>query len=148
MKNRKGISPLIATVLLVAISLTAFIFIFTWSKGFIKEPVEKFNENIDNSCQSLAFDSSLNGNVININNNGNVPIYGLNVEVSAGGRSFVKFLRSNDGLIGSGESDSIDTDLEISDDMEISITPVLLGTGKESGKSKLYPCEGNKIKLK
>ena len=138
-KRGRGISPIIATVLLIAIALVAFVFIFAWTRGFIKESIAKFNEPVENSCERATFTAEIaeSNRMIYINNQGNVPIYGFNVELSSLGKSSTQFVRPEDGNVYAGESDSINVDMT---GKSVKITSVLLGQGQNSGAAKLYPC--------
>ena len=138
-RNSKGISPIIATVLLIGIALVAFIFILAWTRGFIKESVSKFSEPIENSCSRVSFTSTISDDsqTVYINNQGNVPIYGFNVELSSLGKTSTQFIRPADGTAYAGASDSIGVDMS---GKSVSIVPVLLGQGQSSGAAKLYPC--------
>ena len=141
--EHEGISPIMATILLVCIAAVAFVFVFMWSKGFSQESVLKFNEPIQNSCPKVSFDASIseNGQEIYINNIGKVPIYGFNVETISRGQSYVKFVRPADGNVFAGESDSLAMNLGSAE--KASIIPALLGEGKSSGSSMMYVCETN-----
>ena len=147
--KNEGISPIMATILLVAIAAVAFVFVFVWSKGFAQESLLKFNEPIENSCSKISFDASLSGNrnEIYINNLGEVPIYGFNVHVLSEETSLIKFVGPNDGNIYAGESDSLILDTTIPSYMKVSITPGLLGEGEESGSFKIYVCESKAMEL-
>ena len=139
-QNRRGISPIVATIMLVGISIAAFAFIFTYTRGMVGEQTEKFGEPIENWCGKIVYDASISGNTIYINNLASVPIYGFNIEMSdANGKISVKFARSADGIIDPAESDSITE--EISGATKIKITPVILGKGKNTGKGKIFACD-------
>ncbi len=141
MKNstKRGISPIVATILLIAIALVAFIFILAWTRGFVKESIAKFNEPIENSCARATFTAEISDSnrMIYINNQGNIPIYGFNVELSSAGKTSTQFVRPADGNVYAGASDSIEINTAGN---SVSVTPVLLGTGQSSGVAKLSPC--------
>mgnify|MGYP001613704640 CR=1 FL=1 len=150
--NKRGVSPIVATILIVGISIAAFVFIFAYTRGMIKEQTEKFGEPAENWCSKVVFEASVSESspdTIYINNLASVPIYGFNAVINDQGKTTLKFLRSNDGLIESGESDSIiDSVFTQPEDITFSITPVLLGVGKSSGKPKIFPCNDKKVDLK
>ena len=137
--EKRGISPVVATILLVAIAIVAFVFILAWTRGFIQESIAKFNEPVENSCERVLFNAMISedNQLIYINNQGNVPIYGFNVELSSAGKSETGFIRPDDGNVYSGASDSIRASTA---GQSVKITPVLLGEGKNTGSGKLYPC--------
>ena len=149
MKNKidkKAISPLVATIMLVGLAIVAFIFIFTWTRGMISEQTQKFSEPIENWCGKVAFEATLDGNVVYVNNMASVPIYGMNMELSSKGGKTVKFVRSSDGIIDPAESDSVTLDLSSAE--KIRAIPVLLGVGRNSGKGKIYACSNSAKVLK
>jgi hypothetical protein len=53
-RGKKGISPVIATVLLVSIVIVMGLIIFLVARNFIKEPVTKFGSSADDACGKLA----------------------------------------------------------------------------------------------
>ena len=132
-----------ATILLVGIAAVAFVFVFIWSKGFSQESVLKFNEPIENSCPKVSFDASIseNNQEIYINNLGDIPIYGFNIEIISGGKPYLRFARPADGNIYAKESDSLAVDLNAAE--SVSITPILLGQGRLSGSSIMHACADN-----
>jgi len=80
--GKKGVSPMIATILLIAMVLIIAAVIFLWLKNMVKEDVTKFNdENIELVCQDIIMEASYENNGIVVVNNGNVPIYGLKVDI-------------------------------------------------------------------
>ena len=137
--NKRGVSPLIATVLLVAMTITIFLAIFAFSKGFISEQVEKLGGPIANSCQDISFDAIKSNNIVMLTNKGNVVIYGFNVKAETKGTSKLTFLKSESGKLGIGEVDRIDISGITGD--TITVVPVLLGKGIKSGTGKLQVCD-------
>jgi flagellin-like protein len=145
--SRKGVSPLIATVLLIALTIAAFLAIFAWSKGFIKEQVEKNGQLVDTQCQSIAFDAIMQGNTVYVTNKGNVVVYGFNIRGEKDGTTKLFFLRTESGKLGIGEVDNLDLSSvpTIGDYSKISLIPVLLGRGTNSGTGKLFTCPQEKV---
>ncbi len=89
--ERRGVSPVIATVLLIVIVVVLAGIIFLWARGFLSESATKGDRVVETSCEDVAFeaqivsqaDECLTGGLpspaIDINNIGNVPIYGVKV---------------------------------------------------------------------
>ncbi len=88
--NKKGISPVIATVLLIMLAIILAVIILIWVRSFIGEQVTKNlsgqegdDQLIDSFCPDLQFviDASYDGTIFSISaqNNGNIPIYGFEV---------------------------------------------------------------------
>ena len=89
---KKGVSPIIATVLLIAIVFVLGAIVFVWAKGFLSESAVKGDRVVENSCEEVDFEIQLVGSAsecpdaygsfysaIDINNIGNIPIYGIKV---------------------------------------------------------------------
>ncbi|MBU2522692.1 MAG: hypothetical protein KKE23_00170 [Nanoarchaeota archaeon] len=146
--QHEGISPIMATILLVCIAIVAFVFVFVWSRGFSQESVLKFNGPIEDSCLKVSFDASIseNNQEIYIDNMGDIPIYGFNIDMISGGQSYLRFVRPADGNVYARESDSLVIDTGGAE--KASITPVLLGEGKVSKSSIMYICRNNVAVLK
>ena len=143
-KNKKGISPVIATVLLIAMVVAISLIIFIWFRSLMKETVTKFEgENIELACDKVAFDASYSGGTLYISNTGNVPIYSLNVKTSSGvshETKNIKDLSSNwpeTGLNSGGDFSD-----EITLDGSVTVSPILLGVS--GGEEKTYECDINK----
>ncbi len=141
--KKRGLSPVIASVLLIAIALVVATMIFIWAKNFVKEKTLKFDEPIENSCQNVKFSAEADLNsadeelTISVNNIGNVAIYGAEIRRKiAGSNENLGAGYFDNGLSpGIGKSivlDVADKDVRISD--ELSIIPILLGETKDYNK--------------
>jgi len=138
--KKRGVSPLVATVLLIALTIAAFTAIFAWSRGFITEQIEKNGGLINTQCQSIAFDSVLQGNgQAYVTNKGNIVIYAFNVKGETAGTSKIYYSRPSSGKLGIGEVDTIDLGTASGADT-ITLIPILLGRGTNSGTGKLFTC--------
>lgn len=139
MSDKKGVSPVIATVLLIALALVLALIVFLWARGVVAEKVQKFGEPIENSCANVVFDAEANyaeGN-INIVNKGNVPIYGIVVIEKSAGSAVAS--GSFDKTIGNGEYKKIDMAGQFNAGETIIIVPKIIG---ETSSSKMvYTCE-------
>lgn len=147
--KKKGVSPVIATVLLVAIVVVIGLIIFFWFRSFTKDAITKFdNQNVEILCQDISFQANYQNGILTISNNGNIPIYDFNlkVEKNFGGystfsiREDVDDFESEYGLIAGKtiifQSSEIGTIL--SDSEKIEIIPILLGAYKK--QQKTYVC--------
>ena len=57
--NKKGVSPVIATVLLIGIVIALGLVVFFWFRSFTQEAVTKFGgENIQLVCNNVQFEGS------------------------------------------------------------------------------------------
>ncbi|MFH1326971.1 MAG: archaellin/type IV pilin N-terminal domain-containing protein [archaeon] len=86
MKKEKGVSPVIATVLLVAMVIVIALIVFLWIKGIGGEVITKFEgQNIEIVCGEVDFSSDYVNDKIHISNTGNVPIYSMKVKIEEPG---------------------------------------------------------------
>ncbi|MFC1710823.1 archaellin/type IV pilin N-terminal domain-containing protein [Nanoarchaeota archaeon] len=83
MRNKRGISPVIATVLLIAIVVVIALIIFLWFRGIGRETVTKFGgTNIELICEDVYFEADYTDDHLYVSNIGNVPIYSIKVKSS------------------------------------------------------------------
>lgn len=87
-KNKRAVSPVVATTLLVAMVVVIGLIIFLWFRSFNQEAVTKFGgTNIDLVCKDVKFDSSYSGGSIFLSNIGNVPVYSFELQIQGAGSS-------------------------------------------------------------
>jgi flagellin-like protein len=139
MKNKKGISPIIATVLLISIAIALFVVIYLWISGFQGERISKFGAPIENSCQNIYLQLDYIGGQLQIENDGSVPVYKIEIfDVQGGSTS-----KLSDEIIELGVGAETWVDV-YSCQEQLKVVPVLLGQD-ESGNEKEYICENNAI---
>lgn len=140
MKNSKrGISPVIATVLLIAMVIIIGLIIFLWFRGLIEDRGTKFGQNIQTVCNDVKFEASYS-NILRISNTGNVPIFDMKVKLIGPGSQETVNIKgdlSNKwpgfGLKQGGTfSDSVNIGSSVN---KIVLIPVLLGTADEEEKT-------------
>lgn len=137
-RDKKAISPLIATVLLIVVAIILFLLIFMWLRGFQKEAITKQGTAIELMCREISFNMVYNSGTLQIVNMGDVPLYRIDIYIVSG-RSTTKyegtttFKEISQGTTATG---SVDCD----PDKRIKAIPVLLGTTK-TGSQKEYICE-------
>lgn len=155
--KKKGISPIIATVLLIVLAIAIAVLIWSFTRSLIKEGVTKDNILAETVCvQSVGIEASIGGSLENgdiiIENTGNVPIAGFNLKLIKQGSSLSRFFESP---LESGQSSY---DLYINFDMtefgslssdceQAEITPVILGSSSGSGGGKLWTCQEKTVYL-
>ena len=84
---KRGVSPVVATVLLIVIVVILGAIIFIWARGFLSESAVKGDRVVESSCNDVKFEVQIvkvvsecsTGSAIDINNIGNIPIYGVKV---------------------------------------------------------------------
>jgi len=133
--KKRGISPVIATVLLVSIALTLAVIIFIWARSFVSEAITKDGQAINLVCEDISFDAEYNSGQVLIVNRGNVPLYGVELsKVSLGSRTHIgegTFIQP----VGTGESVGISVGETLAAGDKISIVPIILGEQEEYKKA-------------
>lgn len=79
-RNKRGLSPVIATVLLISIVLVIALIVFLWFKGMVQESITKFGKNIELVCEEVQMDASYSDKLY-VRNLGNVYIYNLKAKI-------------------------------------------------------------------
>ncbi len=147
-RNKKGVSPVIATVLLIAMVIIIGLIIFLWFRGLTKEAITKFEKNIELVCEEVQFESvySLTAGKLSFQNFGNVPIYDFEIKVFKEGEHETLDLKEIDGswpktgLRQGGTFLSKDLSAEFSEAQKLLIIPVLAGTS-QGGEEKTHVCD-------
>ncbi len=147
--NKRALSPVIATVLLVVLVLVLAAIIFLWVRGFITEQIEKSGEAIENICNSVNFDANINNGYLEVVNRGTVSIAQFELKKITGGDS-EKISITFPANVGESFSEDISEKLysgETPD--EVIVYPVLLGTVRGGIENKHFTCEsvGKKLSL-
>ncbi len=146
LRKKRGISPVIATVLLVAMVVVIGLIIFLWFRGITKEAITKFGgQNIELVCGDVKFLSEYSASgVLSISNDGNVPIFGVKAKISEQGSH--KKLDMGDLSVGwpdiglkQGGTFSGNLYNEFSGADQVLLIPVLMGTSAKGDQT--YVCE-------
>ena len=145
--KKRGVSPVIATVLLIMIVIIIAIIILLWSRGFIKEKLLKFEKPIENVCGEVSIQTFVNNDggtshTYGFTNNGNVPIYAVDVKISGGGSSdTVRAGMNEKGQVDIGLSTILEEVPNIEEGVtsEVKIIPILLGKNN-GGAIKEFTC--------
>jgi len=82
--SKRGLSPVVATVLLIMLTMVLALMVFLWAQGFVSEQIQKGGTSSDQVCQQISFDvdSSQIANGVNLQivNRGNTPIYNFDIK--------------------------------------------------------------------
>lgn len=150
-KSVKGLSPVIATVLLITMVIVIALIVFLWVRGMTEEAITKFAnppQNIQLVCNQVSFEASYTeGTGLYITNPGNVPIFGMDIKVVGEGSHQTIDLRANPNWppIGLNQGGIFSDDTFVNEldagVTEIILIPVLIGES-ESGR-KTYVCDEN-----
>lgn len=140
--RKKGLSPVVTSVLLIALVIAITSVVFLWFKGIVEEDVTKFGKNIKLVCEDVNFDATYSSGVLNIVNTGNTPIYMLNIKMVKGGSYETKEIIEisggedwPDGGLNQGGSFSGSIGSEVVNLESMIILPVLIGTSGEGKKT-------------
>lgn len=145
--KKRAVSPVVATVLLILLVVILAIIILLWSRGYLKERILKFDDPIETSCSKIDIKTFVNNdNSFGFTNNGNIPIYEVDVKISGSGSS--KTIRVTDTtavaqsqilLYPDGDPSEGDPIIIGLDDKRITIIPILLGKNND-GIAKPVTC--------
>lgn len=154
MVGKKGVSPVIATVMLIGMVVIIGLIIFFWLRGITQEQVTKFDKNAELVCGEIQYEANYNSGTLSILNTGNIPLYQMHVKLSKDGGYETFYLDDfgdwpSEGLNqGAGFSDDLAQDFAGAN--SITLTPVILGSA-EGGKQKSFSCDetlhGKEIEL-
>lgn len=139
-EDKKGLSPVIASVLMIMLVLVLAAMIFLWARGFISEQIEKFDKPVEDLCASVDFRVEKVGNELEIFNRGNVDIWHLDVKMFKGGDSEIsKF----DVAVDAGSAARKAITLVMDDGSEPTKTivyPAILGNVRGKKGNKAFTC--------
>lgn len=145
--NKRGLSPIIASVLLIVVVVAIGIIIFLWLRNISGEAYEKFSgtsaRNVESVCRDLSFRAGYSNGMLSVQNNGNVPIVDFLIKaIKPGTTDSFRLSEKNFAGIAKGES----VDVTILDKMnedytEIIVIPILLAKGQTSGAQTRYVCD-------
>ena len=145
--KKRGISPVIATVLLIAMVLVMALIVFMWFRGMIGNYNQKFGKNIELNCDDILFEAEYDdttGEISILNLGGMVPIYEIELKIIKTAGYETKNLKDiadwptvglNLGGAFSGDISSVIT----SEVTKIIVIPVLLG--EVENEEETFTCD-------
>ncbi|PIN78101.1 hypothetical protein COV15_00370 [Candidatus Woesearchaeota archaeon CG10_big_fil_rev_8_21_14_0_10_34_12] len=131
---KKAVTPIIATVLLIAIVVVASLIVFIWANSFIKERIMKLDQLAETLCPEVILAAGLEGNTLVVSNLGNIPVYQIRIKKIKDKESQSENIATN---LNVGEI--FEKNLDLTSTTQIIITPRLLGKVKEM--NKVYMCD-------
>jgi len=132
--SKRSVSPVIATVLLVAISIVLAIIVFLWATKFIGEVVTKGNSPAEQKCGEVNLEVTYIGSEVQVANKGQVYVYRADIfKVVKGEENSAGYIEK----LGAGMSDKKD----IGSAEEVKVVPIILGQAGE--KKVAYTCKDN-----
>jgi len=152
--KKRGLSPVVATVLLLVLVFVLAAIIFIWARSFVGEQIQKFGEPIENICARVDFEVDVNGGTLgNENgdfvNRGDVPIYNFEIkEKYADGNSEMMSFYFVEDILDVAEAKTGLLRLGGNPD-EIIVYPTILGSVGDGGSGQPYTCfeHGKTIQL-
>jgi len=145
--NKRGISPLIATVLLVAFVITLAVLVFTWWDQVVKERAAKVGAEsesqiscslqIDFQVKDICFDAVTKFISFSVENDGDAPLHGFKVRIEGEDSSGEKVSGvssiSEDVEEGSAKKTAVAYDSSIITSIDsLEIIPVIRAKGVEA----------------
>jgi flagellin-like protein len=142
--REKGVSPIIATVLLIGIVVALSLMIFLWMRAFTKEVITKFDgENVELVCNKVMIQASYAAGQLSLSNIGNVPIYDIRIRKSSAGGYTNDNARNNPNWPKYGLNPGTGFLGDIPGlTGDITLVPILLGNS-DKGK-RVFACDENR----
>jgi flagellin-like protein len=142
-RGRKGLSPVVSTLILIAIVIIIAIIIILWFKVFLKEAVLKEVDGTSKQVEDFCNDVQLravvdpDGSIV-LTNQGNVPINAINVKnIKSDGSSDINSLAIP---LNPGYSRTIPSGTPVTSGYsQLEIVPILLGKTKDN-QEKAVSC--------
>jgi len=144
-KNKKGVSPVIATVLLIALVVIIALIVFLWFRSITQEAIVKFgDQNVELVCEDVKFIATYDSatGTLSVSNSGNVPIYSMNLKISKTGEYQTKDIKEMDvgwPELGLRQGGSFSGTIGEENPIQITLIPVLLGTSPR-GTEETHIC--------
>jgi flagellin-like protein len=147
--NKKGLSPIVATSILIVIVIILAIIILLWARGFIKEAVIKeiagSSKRAEEFCREIGMRGFVNeDDTFGFENTGTIPIFAYRINLEESGSSnIIRVGNDKGGSVNPGGTviitDSIVPGIKKYDKYDsVKIIPVLLG--KVEGSTQSYDC--------
>lgn len=148
--GKRGLSPVVATVLLVVLALVLTVIVFLWARGFVTEQLEKQGKPTDQVCKDVSFevDSAFVGGGVEVQivNRGNVPIYNFDVKFVGAKDSSIKSFNFGVDVGGATDRELIPI---VGNPIQLVLYPMILGNVRGKQVSKPVTCldQGKTIRL-
>lgn len=148
--KKKGLSPVVATVLLITLALVLSMIVFLWARGFISEQIEKQGKPSDQICRSVSFDldATQKAQVVELQivNRGNIPIYNFDIKFMGAKESSMRTF--NFGVDVGGATDMQTIPL-VYNYTQMIVYPMILGSvrGKQVNKPVTCLDSGKVVRL-
>jgi flagellin-like protein len=144
-KMKRGLSPVIATILLVAMVVVLGTIVFLWFRGFTEESITKFGgTNVKLVCGDVKFESDYSSGNLFLSNVGNVPIYSFKLKIQKTGSYEtidIKDIAGDWPVTGLNQGGIFSGDVlaSVSGADGITVIPILRGSSTQG--PMMYTCE-------
>jgi flagellin-like protein len=146
MGNKRGISPVIATVLLIGIVVVIGLIVFMWFRGISEEAITKFeNKNVRLVCDDISLETGYSFGNLYVSNSGNVPVYQLKIKTEGVNSNVATINHRDYDWPRQGLLQGLRTNINISEIIDtktnrLSLIPVLIGSTEDNVK-KTHVCD-------
>ena len=141
-RGKKGLSPIIATVLLIVLVIIIAAIIFLWARRFIGEAIVKNGASADQRCGEINLEASRVFSTLYLNNRGNVPVYSIEVKLGSAGKEEV--VREDAINLAPGQAGTYEVP-GMESALTVNIVPSVLGETKTAKKE--YTCIKIKVEV-
>jgi len=141
-EKKRGLSPVMATVLLVGMTVVLATIIFLWATFFIGEAIAKEGQAIELLCDQIKFKADAYGGKLYVENTGSVPLYGMEIREKGFFGDIVGVPNFRGSQVLAGETVNVDLPGEVEDRDTIIVIPLLLGEVEdEPSRKKAHVCD-------
>ena len=139
--KKRGVSPVVATALLIGLTVVLATVIFFYSRQFFAEAIEKDSREISLLCEEVSFIAEVISGKIYIENTGSVPLYGVEIREKGLFDTISAAEKFSDPSVGPGETSNIIIPESINSDSTLVIAPMLLGKIRGESQKKAFICD-------
>ena len=143
--SKSGLSPVIATVLIIVVVLVLASIIFLWASRFLGDRCMKFGGPCSDKCSDVQIVASYSNGQLTIENQaGQIGVYGVKIKtVDGGNRDVSNTIKLLDEGLAPGRSATISVS-----GTPNKIIPVLEGVSEKTGDTKYYDCSKNEVDVR
>lgn len=149
--DKRGLAPIIATVLLILMVVALVTLIFIWAKGFVGERTNDYEQSMEKICSAIDFGAEVSGVAPNydleILNRGNIDILSFKIKMSLKGDVEISDLNLS---VGSSKIEKTNVALIMSDGNYpdvVEIVPVTNSVANGGTSKKPFICFNDGVEL-
>ena len=139
-RGKKGLSPIIATTLLVALVVIIALLIYVWAVYFVGEAIKKTVQGTsmgaEQVCGMVSLDANYQDNVLAVTNDADVPVNSIKIVVYGSDGSSNVITKTGEPIFPGATKEYDDVTGTIT---KMEIIPVILG--EKGQEKKEYSCE-------